>query len=183
MGFTGLDFENYSSTGKEMIKLLPAGTEQIPLVQKMAAAIWPSAFDKILSQEQLAYMLQKMYSDSALKKQMEEQGHRFLIAYHEEKPLGFSSYEINYLKKPHLKIHKLYILPEAQGRGLGSRFLKALEICGQKEAMKNLELNVNKYNKQALDFYLKMGFIKYKEEVIPIGNGFVMDDYSMIKPI
>ncbi len=166
-----------------MIQLLPASIEQIPLVQEMAAETWPSAFGKILSQEQLAYMMQKMYSTSALKEQMEAKGHRFLIAYEGQKALGFSSFETNYLKKRHLKIHKLYILPAAQGKGLGSKFLKTLETAGQREGMKNLELNVNKYNKQALDFYLKMGFQKFREEVIPIGKGFVMDDYSLLKPI
>ncbi|MDN3689255.1 GNAT family N-acetyltransferase [Cyclobacterium jeungdonense] len=166
-----------------MIQILPAGIDQIPLVQKMATETWPSAFGKILSQEQLAYMMREMYSTSALKEQMEKKGHRFLIGYEERKALGFTSFETNYLEKPHLKIHKLYILPEAQGKGLGSRFLKALETRGQKEAMKSLELNVNKYNKQALDFYYKMGFKKFREEVIPIGNGFVMDDFSLIKPI
>lgn len=166
-----------------MIQFLPAGIDQIPQVQKLAAETWPSAFGKILSKEQLTYMMQKMYNTSALKEQMAEKGHRFLIAYEDRNALGFTSFETNYLEKPHLKIHKLYILPEEQGKGLGRRFLKALERSGQKEAMKSLELNVNKYNKQALDFYFKMGFKKFKEEVIPIGNGFVMDDYSLIKPI
>ncbi len=45
---------------------------------------------------------------------------------------------------------------------------------------KALFLNVNKYN-SAIHFYQKTGFVIAKEEVIDIGNGFVMDDYVMEK--
>jgi ribosomal protein S18 acetylase RimI-like enzyme len=41
-----------------------------------------------------------------------------------------------------------------------------------------LLLNVNK-NNNAQYFYNKLGFIISKEEVIDIGNGYVMDDYVM----
>jgi ribosomal protein S18 acetylase RimI-like enzyme len=41
-----------------------------------------------------------------------------------------------------------------------------------------LELNVNKYN-PALGFYKKLGFSVISEEVIEIGEGYVMDDYIM----
>jgi hypothetical protein len=39
-------------------------------------------------------------------------------------------------------------------------------------------LNGNKYNK-AKFFYEKLGFIITKEEVIDIGNNYIMDDYVM----
>jgi ribosomal protein S18 acetylase RimI-like enzyme len=42
----------------------------------------------------------------------------------------------------------------------------------------SLELNVNKYN-PTLGFYKKIGFSIISEEVIDIGNGYVMDDYIM----
>jgi ribosomal protein S18 acetylase RimI-like enzyme len=45
-----------------------------------------------------------------------------------------------------------------------------------------LFLNVNKYN-SAIQFYHKIGFEIAKEEVIDIGNGFVMDDYVMEKQL
>jgi hypothetical protein len=55
-----------------------------------------------------------------------------------------------------------------------------------KEAKNNdntiLTLNVNRYN-QAQYFYKKIGFSITKEEVIAIGNDFVMDDYVMEKSI
>jgi ribosomal protein S18 acetylase RimI-like enzyme len=43
---------------------------------------------------------------------------------------------------------------------------------------KGVFLNVNKYNK-AQFFYNKLGFTISKEEVIDIGNNYIMDDYVM----
>ena len=43
---------------------------------------------------------------------------------------------------------------------------------------KGVFLNVNKYN-NAQFFYEKLGFTITKDEVIDIGNDYVMDDYVM----
>ena len=43
---------------------------------------------------------------------------------------------------------------------------------------KAIFLNVNKYN-SALNFYTKLGFSIVNDEVIDIGEGYVMDDYVM----
>jgi ribosomal protein S18 acetylase RimI-like enzyme len=45
--------------------------------------------------------------------------------------------------------------------------------------MKTMILNVNRFN-PAVSFYEKYGFRTVKEEVIDIGNGFVMDDFVMV---
>jgi hypothetical protein len=45
-----------------------------------------------------------------------------------------------------------------------------------------LELNVNKYNK-AKDFYYSQGFTLRREEVLDIGEGFIMDDFVLVVKI
>jgi len=70
------------------------------------------------------------------------------------------------------------VLPTEQGKGLGKLLIdKAIEIAIAQN-QKAIFLNVNKYNK-ARFFYEKLGFIIVKDEVIEIGNGYVMDDYVM----
>ena len=54
----------------------------------------------------------------------------------------------------------------------------AIKIIGGTE----LELNVNKYN-SAIAFYKKKNFRIIKEELIDIGEGYVMDDYVMRKAL
>ncbi|WP_439481584.1 GNAT family N-acetyltransferase [Cyclobacterium plantarum] len=166
-----------------MITIYQADSQHIPLIQDMAKIIWPIAFGEILSSEQLAYMMDMMYSKGSLQEQMEKKAHKFLIASKGKEPLGFASYELHHLGLPQLKIHKLYILPTAQGRGIGKEILTYLETEGEKTGMKNMVLNVNKYNSKAFQFYEKQGFTKIKDEVIPIGNGYVMDDFTLKKKI
>ncbi|MBD3631251.1 GNAT family N-acetyltransferase [Cyclobacterium sp.] len=166
-----------------MIKIYQADSQQIPLIQDMAKIIWPIAFGEILSSEQLAYMMDMMYSKGSLQEQMGKKAHKFLIASKGKESLGFASYELHYLGLPQLKIHKLYILPTAQGSGIGKKILTYLETEGEKTGMKNLVLNVNKYNSKAIQFYEKRGFTKIRDEVIPIGNGYVMDDFTLNKKI
>ncbi len=173
---------NFHTIRMNKIRLSPAGPLQIPLVQEIARKTWPSTFGAILSREQLAYMMERMYSNASLTQQMAA-GHRFLLAYERETACGFTSFEVNYQQTAILKIHKLYILPEAQGKGVGKRILEKLERIAQEESQNALELNVNKYNQLAIDFYFKRGFVTVKEEVIPIGEGFVMDDFCLKKAL
>jgi len=57
------------------------------VVQQIAYATWPATYGKILSPEQLSYMLQLFYSTESLAQQMSAQGHNFIVAY--EKPCSY----------------------------------------------------------------------------------------------
>ncbi|SHN26865.1 N-acetylglutamate synthase, GNAT family [Cyclobacterium lianum] len=166
-----------------MVQITPAHRSHLPQIQEMAKVIWPLTFGAILSQKQLAYMLEMMYSLPSLQQQMEEKGHRFLIAQKDRKAVGFCSYELHYMGSPDLKIHKLYLLPEAQGKGTGREILTYLEKTARKNGMESMLLNVNKFNHNAYGFYISQGFNQIAAEVIPIGNGFVMDDFILEKKI
>jgi ribosomal protein S18 acetylase RimI-like enzyme len=54
--------------------------------------------------------------------------------------------------------------------------------AARKNNQEALLLNVNK-NNIAKNFYKKLGFNIVLDEVIDIGQGYVMDDYVMEKPI
>ncbi|MGS2739574.1 N-acetyltransferase family protein [Sinomicrobium sp. M5D2P17] len=161
-----------------MIEIREASTGDIPIIQQIANHTWPDTFKDILTEKQIAYMLDMMYSTEALAEQMQQKGHRFFLAAEGEAYLGFLSCETGYRSIPKTKIHKIYILPETQGKGVGK---KLIEKCRQVAAEKKdaiLSLNVNKYN-PAIGFYERIGFKKTAEEVISIGNGYVMDDFVM----
>ena len=138
----------------------------------------PIAYGQILSKSQLDYMIDTFYNETALRKQIEDKGHVFYLAQDDkDNYVGFVSYEINC--EPHkTKIHKIYVLPESQGTGLGRQFFELVKDKATENNQKAIFLNVNKYN-NALHFYTKLGFAKVKDEVIAIGNGYVMDDYVM----
>ena len=159
------------------MNLIKANTEHIPIVIDLTKKIWPVAYGEILSKAQLDYMIDKFYNETALRELMQK-GHVFYLAKDDkEKYVGFLSYEIN--SEPNkTKIHKIYVLPETQGTGLGRQFFELVKEKAIENNQKAIFLNVNKYN-NAIHFYTKLGFTKVKDEVIDIGNGYVMDDYVM----
>ena len=159
-----------------MIEIIAANKHDMPTIKKLAEHSWSPAFESILSAQQIAYMMEMMYSNESLEQQMDE-GHHYAIARKNNENVGYMSCEINHNQSDKTKIHKLYILPEHQRHGIG----KALIDYATQQALKAnnnaLFLNVNKYNDKAINFYRKHHFFLAKEEVIDIGNGFVMDDY------
>lgn len=155
-----------------------ADTNKLMTIQEIAQKTWPIAYGSILKNEQLEYMLNRFYSFSSLSESMEV-GHHYFIYSENEIPLGFVSLEFMQDLKS-MKIHKLYVLPNQQGKKIGEKlFLKAIEIMIS-EDYKRLFLNVNRFN-VALQFYLKMGMKIQKEENIDIGQGYLMEDYVMEK--
>ncbi len=63
-----------------MIIITPATEAQLPFIQIIAHQTWPDTFAAILSPDQISYMLEMMYSTDALKTQLNEKNHFFLLA-------------------------------------------------------------------------------------------------------
>ena len=154
-----------------------ASPEDALLIRDLAYAIWPSAYGHILAQEQLDYMLNKMYKEDVLRQQMQKEID-FIIVEDGSQPVGFASYG---LEKPGIyKLHKIYVLPSQQGKGTGRFLLDEIEKTIRSKGATSLLLNVNRQNK-AKTFYEKLNFHVIREEDIDIGEGYFMNDYVMEK--
>lgn len=151
--------------------------EDINAIGFLAQQIWPKTYGATLSSQQLQYMLNLIYSPASLRKQMVEDRQQFLILEEAEEPIGFASWSP--LPDPGIfKLHKLYVLPGRQGKGLGKSMMQFIFDAIRPEGATTLRLNVNRHN-DARQFYEKMGFIVVKEEDVPIGNNYFMNDYVM----
>lgn len=160
-----------------MMHLEKITKNQLPIIKDLAYAIWPSTYGEILSSEQLNYMLDNFYSVENLENQMNN-GQIFELLLEDTNVVGFVAYEFNCSDTDLLKIHKIYLLPETQGKGFGKFMIDEVIEIAKSNNQKGVFLNVNKYNK-AQFFYNKLGFIITNEEVIDIGNNYIMDDYQM----
>ena len=158
-----------------------ADLDDIPTIGYLAQQIWPVAYGAILSKEQLEYMLDMSYSPDSLTDQITKQHHHFLIAELDEDAVGFASFSVTEDEGVH-KLHKIYVLPQTQGTGVGRALLSFVTEQILEEGATTLRLNVNRHNK-ARDFYEKQGFQVTKEVDIEIGNGYQMNDYIMEKPL
>lgn len=163
------------TTTTMVLKLL--SSNELKIVQDLAYATWPDTFKDILTSEQIHYMLEWMYNLETLRKQVED-GHLFYVYLDKGVPLGFMGIEPNHPTQDSLKIHKIYVLPQTQGSGVGKKLLqKAMEVAND-TGISKLVLNVNRFNK-AVSFYQYIGFVIEYEENIDIGNGFLMEDFVM----
>lgn len=151
-------------------------------IREIAGQTWPKTYGHILSPEQIEYMFAMMYDVDALKNQATSKKHHFILAEENGIPLGFASYELNYQEEPKTKIHKIYILPETQGKGIGKKLLDFISGKAIESQNNILSLNVNRHN-TAYQFYTKIGFEKRGEEDIDVGNGYLMEDYIMEKDL
>jgi ribosomal protein S18 acetylase RimI-like enzyme len=165
-----------------MIKIVTATANDYKTIQNIAHQTWPIAYGEILSKAQLDYMLDAFYNEDALKDSVENKGHYFILAKEDEETLGFASYEHHYNQKQQTKIHKIYILPETQGKGIGKTLIDFVENTAKENDSTALSLNVNRFNK-ALHFYQKLGFEIVEEVNIELDHGYLMEDYVMEKPI
>jgi len=163
-----------------MFEIIKASENQLDIVQAIAQETWPVAYKDVISESQIEYMLDLMYSKNALLAQSKK-NHHFILA-KEENFVGFASYEFDCGEKGKTKIHKLYVLPSIQTKGIGNKLVKFIADEAQNNNQSALFLNVNK-NNSAQFFYTKIGFSIAYEEVIDIGNGFLMDDYVMEKKL
>lgn len=160
-----------------MILLRKAKEQDIPVIREIANITWGPTYVPIIGQQQVDYMLDKMYNEGVLLEQMMT-GHVFLIAEIGKKDIAFAGYSIVDHEQRIYKLHKLYVLPDAHGQGVGKFLINEIVNNIREEDGKSLQLNVNRENK-ARDFYERAGF-KIKETVdLDIGNGFFMNDYVM----
>lgn len=163
------------------ITISKAGEKEIPLIQQIAQLTWPLAYGEILSPEQLAYMLERIYSPEPLADQIRGGLHQFVIAYDAGgRPVAFADYG-NILPRTY-KLHKIYALPDQQGKGLGKMLIAYVSAEIKKLGATHLRLNVNRHN-PAKQFYEHLGFSVLYEADIDIGNGFFMNDYIMEKKV
>ena len=163
-----------------MITILDAGLNDIKTIQEITNITWPITYGEILSKEQLDYMLGLFYSEEALAKQIENKEQLFYLISDSESIIGFIGIEHNYKNEAITKIHKIYLLPETQGKGIGKKVFDEIQNMALENNSKTLLLNVNRFN-TALGFYKKIGFEVAEEINIEIGNGYLMEDYVMKK--
>lgn len=161
------------------MKLIKATGKDIPLIQDLARRSWVNAYAEILSEEQMEYMLSEMYSEQEIGKHLQNHDYHYYLIVDEKNDSyeGFIGYEHNYEDKT-TKLHRIYLVPESKGKGLGKAALQFLNEKVSENGNKRIILNVNKHN-AARKFYESQGYRVYEEGVFDIGNGFVMDDFLM----
>lgn len=159
----------------------PVGEADLPKVRDLAERIWRSSYAGLLSPGQIEYMLDWMYSLERLQRDRTS-GVVFEWPIVDQIPVGYMATQID-PSAAVLHLHKLYVLPQFQGKGLGGRLLEHAFQAATQAGCRSVRLHVNKGNHRAIACYHRHGFFQEASVVNNIGGGYVMDDYVMVRPL
>lgn len=154
--------------------------EHVSLLAAMADKIWHEYYASLISVEQIRYMLDKFQSVQAISSQIREGELVYYLITEQDAPVGYVAVAE---KDSALFLSKLYVLKEHRGKGTASKAMVFLESLCKERGLNAIWLTVNRHNDASIAVYEKKGFVKVREQVGDIGNGYVMDDYIMEKAI
>ena len=157
------------------MKLRLATEADAELISGIAHRIWREHYPAVIGEEQVEYMLNLSYTPEALVRQMSE-GQVFYLPEWQGSPLGYLS--ISQKAPGQYFLHKFYIDNGQRGKGMGKVVLE--RVLAQFPDLKELRLTVNRQNYKSINFYFRVGFVIEHCLDIPIGGGYVMNDFQMV---
>ena len=155
--------------------IIRAGVANIPQIRAMAGVAFPATYAAIITPEQTAYMMQMMYAEEVLRREMTELDIAWFIARQADGvPSGFVSIgrdkshiattppgaasagggaaQADFATDtPLFHLHKIYVLPAFQRQGLGHLLFHTATAYAKSEAGGHcrIELNVNRRTKRS----------------------------------
>lgn len=175
----------------------PVRTEkQQETLAKLAEEIWIEYWPALIGEDQTRYMVDRFQSLAAIRRDMAALHHAYEYWFvidpdlagkptdrHPWGPIvgytgGYSEPETN-----RFFISKIYLLGSACGRGHARRAIEHYDELSRQRGHRALYLTVNKGNALGIRAYEGTGFKAIEAVVNDIGQGFVMDDYIMEKPV
>ncbi len=164
----------------DKIEIGPLRLDEAEAVVELAGRVWRAHYPRIISSEQIEYMLEQRYRP-VLVKQFIARGDVWLAARAGETLVGFA--HGHPLTEGDYKLDKLYVETDLQRHGIGGLLIRAMADRAAAQGYSRLALRVNRQNRQAIDAYLKHGFTVQTIYLEDIGGGHVMDDYVMTKEL
>ncbi len=161
-----------------MIEIAIANTTPDYLqIETLADIIWREHYIPIVGKPQIDYMLDKFQSAEAIEQQIID-GFEYFVLNYDKTPVGYIS-----IRKENkaLFLSKIYVLSSCRGKKIGKIAMLFIEEKAKDYQLKKIRLTVNINNTNSIKAYEKLGFKNVGPLITDIGNGFVMDDYEMVK--
>lgn len=134
------------------VEVREAGADDVRGIQRVARTTWDDTYDESIPASVRAEFVSQAYSSDLLRRRMES--NVFLVAAEGGEILGFADFRS--LSEREAELAAIYVLPEMQGRGIGTRLLEA--GIGAFPPRTSFVLRVERDNAQAQRFYEAHGF-------------------------
>ncbi len=165
------------------IRIVPLEAQDVERLAALAREIWYAHYPAIIGTAQIEYMLGQRYGLDVVRDELRREGLWWSKLMVGAEMGGFASYFLTGTAAGEMKIDKLYVHPRHQRRGYGGMMIAHIREVARSRGCRRLVLAVNKRNQSAIAAYLKHGFHIAEAVMKGIGDGFVMDDYIMVKAV
>lgn len=164
------------------VQLLPVTSPTRKMaVASLAQIIWNEHYNRIISQEQINYMVEKFQSMPALDKAIKEDGYQYFLLVLGDTPIGYMGVVPE--EDDALLLSKLYLMKPFRGERRSLILFEKAEELAKEIGKKKVRLFVNKRNYVSIRVYLRRGYRIIEEKKTDIGAGFICDDFIMEKEV
>lgn len=160
---------------RDAITIRPATPDDVAALQDTASACWWATYQEILPTSFIESFLTRAYSRVRLLAQLIDPSSYFLVVTARQEAeqmaealIGFGQVgpplpRRDFAPVAPADLHRLYLLPAWQRRGVGSRLLGELEIWLRQQGYPFYGAYVHERNEPAKDFYARQGFVHKAE--------------------
>ncbi len=153
--------------------LRPAGPADCEAVQAVLLATWLDTYGAFIPEADLRAYFAAVYSTGALAARMALPEVRVTLAEKQGRCVGVMITTAE-PAEDRLAVNSLYVLPEAQGSGVGTRLLGEADARARWEGLRVLWLGVMKQNVRSVAWYRRAGFRFEREEPFQMGRTSIM---------
>lgn len=167
------------------ITFIPVRTaDERAQLAELADEIWHEYWPALIGKAQTDYMVENFQSLAAIERDMAEHAYEYWFLQDEEdgRIVGYTGGHVE-PETNRFFISKIYLRAPERGRGFASQTVRFYEGLCRERGLRAMYLTVNKHNDLGIRAYLGKGFTTIDAVETDIGNGFIMDDYIMEKPV
>lgn len=164
-----------------------ASKEDDELIADFSRRSFYDAFSSQNTKDDMDKFMNEQFTKEALMKEVGEEGNIFLLAFINEKPVGYvrmreGEKRTEFENISSIEIARIYAIQHSIGKGIGSALMQRCIEIAKEMHREIIWLGVWEHNQQAINFYTKWGFEKFGEHDFVLGND-VQTDWLMKKDL
>ena len=157
--------------------------DEIEDLAAMANAIWHEYWPALIGEAQTDYMVDNFQSLEAFVRDMSENAYEYWFLVDDAgNRVGYTGGHVE-PETNRFFISKIYLLSDARGKGYARATVNFYDTLCKNRGLDAMYLTVNKYNELGVRAYKGTGFEIIDAVETDIGEGFIMDDYIMERPV
>lgn len=164
----GVSTPGAGANAPQPVRIRPASQGDYPLIRRIARVTWAATYRPVIAAHNQRSFLKLAYSDRWLARRHQRPGGRLTVAEVGERVVGYASSVERTAEAAELT--SLYVLPECQGRGIGTALLEHELATLVERGMTVVLVSALRENQPARRFYERRGFRAFDERTIPLGD-------------